>query len=97
MSNTQTDIEAAVLRRLLKHLQAHTEVQNIDLMNLADFCRNCLAKWYQAEAEERGLDVDYDQAREQIYGMPYQEWKERYQKPASAEQLQQFNEREKSR
>lgn len=97
MSNTQTEIEAAVLRRLLAHLQAHTEVQNIDLMNLADFCRNCLAKWYQAEAEERGLEVNYDQARERIYGMPYQEWKDRYQKPASAEQLQQFNEREKSK
>lgn len=97
MSNTQTDIEAAVLRRLLAHLQAHTEVQNIDLMNLADFCRNCLAKWYQAEAGARGLDVDYDQARERIYGMPYQEWKERYQKPASTEQLEQFNEREKSK
>lgn len=95
MSDSQIEIEAAVLRRLLKHLQAHTEVQNIDLMNLADFCRNCLAKWYLAEAEERGLTVDYDQAREVVYGMPYEEWKALYQKPASAEQLQQFNDRDK--
>lgn len=97
MNETQTQIEAAVLRRLLRHLQTHTEAQNIDLMNLAGFCRNCLAKWYRAEAEERGLALDYEQAREVVYGMPYPEWKERFQKPANADQLKQFaEEREKN-
>ena len=76
----QTELEAAAFRRLVAHLQAHTEVQNIDLMNLAGFCRNCLAKWLKAAAEERGLTMDYDQARQQIYGMPYEEWKAKYQK-----------------
>jgi len=79
MADTR-DIEAAVFRRLLAHLDAHKEVQNIDLMNLAGFCRNCLAKWYAAEAAERGVEVDYDAARERVYGMPYSEWKEKYQK-----------------
>lgn len=78
--STQTELEAAAFRRLLAHLQSHTEVQNIDLMNLAGFCRNCLAKWYKAAAEDNGLAVDYEQAREHIYGMPYNEWKEKYQK-----------------
>lgn len=76
----QTEIEAAVFRRLVKHLQEHTEVQNIDLMNLAGFCRNCLAKWYRAEAESRGLEIPDPDARQLIYGMPYEEWKARYQK-----------------
>lgn len=75
----QADIEAAVFRRLLAHLDVHKEVQNIDLMNLAGFCRNCLAKWYAEAAKERGLDVGYDAARERIYGMPYAEWKALYQ------------------
>src|SRR5690554_8155139 len=74
----QTEIEAAVFRRLVKHLQEHTEVQNIDLMNLAGFCRNCLAKWYRAEAESRGLDIPDPDARQLIYGMPYEEWKACY-------------------
>lgn len=74
-------IEAAAFRRLLRHLDENRQVQNIDLMELAGFCRNCLAKWYAAEAQERGLDMDYDQARERIYGMPYAEWKEKYQTP----------------
>jgi len=74
-------LEAAAFRRLLQHLDDNKQVQNIDLMNLADFCRNCLAKWYAAEAQERGLDVDYEQARERIYGMPYAEWKKKYQTP----------------
>lgn len=87
MSNSTTDIEAAVLRRLLRHLDDHKEVQNIDLMNLAGFCRNCLAKWYVAAAAERGEDVGYEQAREKIYGMPYEEWKKLYQAPATPEQL----------
>ena len=77
---TQTELEAAAFRRLVAHLQERTDTQNIDLMNLAGFCRNCLAKWYKAAAEEKGLAVDYDQAREHIYGMPYNEWKEKYQK-----------------
>ena len=83
-------IEAAVFRRLLAHLDAHKDVQNIDLMNLAGFCRNCLSKWYVAEAAERGSEIDYEQARERVYGMPYAEWKARYQTPASAEQLARF-------
>ncbi len=87
----QTEIEAATFRRLLAHLDAHKDVQNIDLMNLAGFCRNCLSKWYVAEASQRGIEVDYDDAREHVYGMPYGEWKAKYQQEASAEQLQKFN------
>ena len=68
-------IEAATFRRLLGHLDSHKEVQNIDLMNLASFCRNCLSKWYSAEAKERGYEIDYENAREIIYGIPYSEWK----------------------
>lgn len=85
-SSTRLELEAAVYRRLIKHLQDKTAVQNIDLMNLADFCRNCLAKWYVAEAEDRGIRLDYEDAREIIYGMPYKEWKTRYQKPLTPEQ-----------
>jgi hypothetical protein len=77
---TQTELEAAAFRRLVSHLQDSTELQNIDLMNLAGFCRNCLSKWYLAAAEEKGIEMDYDQARETIYGMPYSEWKDKYQK-----------------
>ncbi|MCB2388417.1 DUF1244 domain-containing protein [Thalassolituus alkanivorans] len=87
----QTAIEAAVLRRLLKHLDERKDVQNIDLMNLAGFCRNCLAKWTVSAAEEQGVGMDYDAAREKIYGMPYSEWKEKYQQEATAEQLAAFN------
>ncbi len=76
---TQTELEAAAFRRLLEHLRENTDVQNIDLMNLAGFCRNCLSKWYLAAAEEKHIDMDYDQAREHIYGMPYGEWKDKYQ------------------
>ena len=79
MSETQTEIEAAAFRRLLSHLDNRKDVQNIDLMNLAGFCRNCLAKWYSAAATERGESVDYEAAREIIYGMPYSEWKSKYQ------------------
>ncbi len=89
--NTQTELEAAVFRQLIKHFAERTDVQNIDLMNLSGFCRNCLSKWYSAAAEERGLDVDYEQAREIVYGMPYAEWKSKYQKEATAEQLEAFN------
>ena len=77
---TQIEIEAAAFRHLLGHLQEKTDVQNIDLMNLAGFCRNCLSKWYMAAAKEKGLSIDYDEAREHIYGMPYHEWKEKYQR-----------------
>ncbi|MDQ3731894.1 MAG: DUF1244 domain-containing protein [Pseudomonadota bacterium] len=86
----RTEIEAAVYRRLLEHLRAHAEVQNIDLMNLAGFCRNCLSKWYRAAAEERGIDIDYEQAREIVYGMPYAEYKNKYQKEATPAQQAAF-------
>mgnify|MGYP000128944463 FL=1 len=80
---TRTEIEAAAFRRLLAHLDARKDVQNIELMNLAGFCRNCLAKWYAAAAAEQGVNIDYDQARERVYGMPYAEWKARYQTEAT--------------
>ena len=85
-----TNIEAAVFRRLLEHLASRKDVQNIELMNLAGFCRNCLSKWYVAAAEAEGVPVDYDQARELVYGMPYQQWKDQYQAEATAEQLAGF-------
>ena len=91
------EIEAAVYRRLVAHLQAKAEVQNIDLMNLADFCRNCLSKWYVAAAEDKNLSLDYEQAREIVYGMPYAEWKDKYQKEATPEQMSAFAEAEKRR
>ncbi|WP_372778725.1 DUF1244 domain-containing protein [Litorivivens sp.] len=91
MSDRDTAIEAAVFRRLLAHLDERKDVQNIDLMNLAGFCRNCLSKWYVAAAEEEGQSIDYEAARERVYGMPYSEWKTKYQKEASAEQLAKFN------
>ncbi|MEM8843806.1 MAG: DUF1244 domain-containing protein [Pseudomonadota bacterium] len=91
----KTEIEAAVYRRLIEHLRSKTEVQNIDLMNLADFCRNCLSKWYVAAAEERGQEINYDEAREVVYGMPYSEWKDKYQSEATPEQLAKFNEGKK--
>ena len=78
---TQTELEAAAFRRLLEHLDNNKEVQNIDLMNLAGFCRNCISKWYVAAAAERGIEVDYEEARERVYGMPYTEWKQKYQTP----------------
>lgn len=91
----RTELEAAAFRQLLAHLQQHTEVQNIELMILADFCRNCLAKWYAAAAAERGIEVDYEQAREIVYGMPYAEWKEQYQRDATPEQLAAYQARQK--
>lgn len=84
-------IETAVFHRLLAHLDERNDVQNIELMNLAGFCRNCLAKWYKAAAEEAGTAISYEEAREIVYGMPYSEWKEKYQKEATPEQLAQFN------
>lgn len=85
-----TELEAAVFRRLVQYLRDHTEVQNIDLMNLAGFCRNCLSKWYKAAAEDRGITMDYEEAREIIYGMPYTEWKAKYNREATREQLDAF-------
>ena len=89
-ATTRTELEAAAFRRLLQHLDERKDVQNIDLMILAGFCRNCLSKWYAAAAAERGLDVDYDAARERVYGMPHSEWKEHHQLPATPEQLEAF-------
>ena len=86
------DIEAATFRRLLEHLDNHKEVQNIDLMNLASFCRNCLSKWYKAEAEKRGYELDYEDAREIVYGMPYSRWKADHQSEATSDQLERFKE-----
>jgi len=80
MTDQTTELEAAAFRHLVAHLRERNDVQNIDLMDLAGFCRNCLAKWYKAAAEERGEILDYDKAREIIYGMPYEEWKAKYQK-----------------
>ena len=85
-----TDIEAAVFRRLLEHLDSRKDAQNIDLMNLAGFCRNCLSKWYVAAAEEQGVEIDLGEARELVYGMPYSEWKDKYQAEATPEQLAAF-------
>ena len=88
--STRDNVEAAVFRRLLEHLDSRKDAQNIDLMNLAGFCRNCLSKWYMAAAREEGLEINYDQARERIYGMPYEQWKAQYQTAATAEQVAAF-------
>ena len=93
MTIQTTEIEAAVFRRLIEHLDNNKDVQNIDLMIVADFCRNCLAKWYASEANDRGVKIDYEQAREIIYKMPYSEWKDKFQLPATAEQLAAFEQR----
>ena len=84
------ELEAAAFRRLVAHLDSRKDVQNIDLMNLAGFCRNCLSKWYKAEADTRQIELSLDDAREVVYGMPYAEWKAQYQKEASAEQQAAF-------
>ena len=90
-----TELQAAVLRRLLKHLnEERPDVQNIELMNLAGFCRNCLADWYREAAVERGLDLTREEARDAIYGRPFEEWKARYQKEATPEQLAVFESRQ---
>ncbi len=86
----QTELEAAAFRRLVSHLRERADAQNIDLMNLAGFCRNCLSKWYRGAAEERGVDISYDDAREIVYGMPYAEWKAKHQTKATPEQLANF-------
>lgn len=87
---TRTELEAAAFRTLIAHLRERTDVQNIDLMNLSGFCRNCLSKWYSAAAQERGIDIDYEAARETVYGMPYSDWKATYQKEASQAQLDDY-------
>ncbi|MCY3689828.1 MAG: DUF1244 domain-containing protein [Gammaproteobacteria bacterium] len=88
----QLEIEAATFRRLVTHLREQKDLQNIELMTLAGFCRNCLSKWYKAEAESRGLDVEYEAAREMVYGMPYRQWKDLYQTEATSEQMKAFEE-----
>ena len=90
----QGQIYADVLERLILHLQKRTDVQNIDLMNLSGFCRNCLSKWYLAAAEKRGLNINYEDTRKIIYGMPYSDWKNKYQTEATKEQLDQRNSKE---
>ncbi|MEZ5668197.1 MAG: DUF1244 domain-containing protein [Alphaproteobacteria bacterium] len=87
----RTELEAAAFRRLVQHLRDNPEVQNIDLMNLAGFCRNCLSKWYKAAAEEQGLALDYEAARQIVYGMPYAEWKAKHQTEATPEQKAAFD------
>jgi uncharacterized protein len=94
-ANRDIELEAAVLRRLLRHFDERKDVQNIELMILAGFCRNCLSKWFVEAAQERGLEVDIERARERIYGMPYSEWKERHQQPATEDQLRRFGEAER--
>ncbi|WP_316978408.1 DUF1244 domain-containing protein [Shumkonia mesophila] len=89
---TRTELEAAAFRGLVAHLRKRTDVQNIDLMNLAGFCRNCLSKWYRAAAEERGLAMTEGEAREIVYGMPYAEWQAKHQKEATADQKRRFEE-----
>ncbi|PBP83202.1 DUF1244 domain-containing protein [Pseudomonas syringae] len=84
------ELEAAAFRRLVAHLDSRKDVQNIDLMNLSGFCRNCLSKWYKAAADEKQIGLSLDDAREVVYGMPYSEWKARYQKEANAEQQAAF-------
>ena len=83
---TNTELEAAAFRRLVKHLQERTDVQNIDLMNLSGFCRNCLSRWYREATEDMGISMDQDTAKERVYGMPYAEWKDKYQTEATPEQ-----------
>jgi hypothetical protein len=89
---TRIELEAAAYRALVQHLRERTDVQNIDLMNLAGFCRNCLSKWYRAAAEEKGIEMSYDEAREIVYGMTYDEWKAKYQTEASADKVAKFKE-----
>ena len=93
----EIELEAAVLRRLLRHFDERKDVQNIELMILAGFCRNCLSKWFVEAALDRGIAVDIDTAREKIYGMPYAEWKDRHQPPATEEQLARMAAAEKAK
>jgi hypothetical protein len=92
---TRTELEAAAFRRLVSHLRERTDVQNIDLMTLAGFCRNCLSKWYLAAAKDKGVELTDPQAREIVYGMPYDEWKAKHQKEASGDQKAKFADAQK--
>lgn len=92
-AQTQQALEAAAFRTLVEHFQKRSDVQNIDLMNLAGFCRNCLSKWYAKAAAEQGIEIDYDMARERVYGIPYSEWKENHQLKATAEQLAEYKQK----
>ena len=94
---TQIELEAAAFRQLIEHLRSHPEIQNIDLMIHGDFCRNCLAKWYMTAAKERGVEMDYEQARIQIYGMPYDEWKQQHQQEATPQQLAAFEQKQQAK
>ena len=91
--SSRTELEAATFRRLVQHLDENKDVQNIDLMNLAGFCRNCLSKWYRAAAEDKGIALEYEEVRERIYGIPYADWKKQHQSEATAEQLKAFDEK----
>jgi len=93
---TRIELEAAAFRTLVAHFRKRTDVQNIDLMNLSGFCRNCLSKWYRTAAEERGIELSYDDARELVYGEPYAEWKEKHHRKATPEQIAAFKEVEKA-
>lgn len=93
---TELELQAATFRRLLEHFDSRKDVQNIELMQLAGFCRNCLSKWYKAAAEEKGIELEYEDAREIVYGMPYPEWKEKYQSEATPAQQKAFEEHQKS-
>ena len=95
-STAQTELEAAVFRRLIEHLGERKDVQNIELMILAGFCRNCLSKWYVEAARARGLEVDLEEAREMVHGIPYSDWKAHHQPPATDEQLKRFEEARKA-
>ena len=89
--NLDKELLAEVAETLIYHLQKRTDVQNIDLMNLSGFCRNCLSKWYVAAAQKKNININYEQAREMIYGMPYKDWKDKFQNEASIEQVEKFN------
>ncbi len=96
MNDPTTELEAAAFRRLLAHLGERSDVQNIELMTLAGFCRNCLADWYREAAEQRGLAISKEQAREHVYGEPFAQWKSRHQKEASPEQMAAFDAAQKA-
>ena len=97
LDDDKLKIESATFKKLLEHFRSNPDVQNIDMMNLANFCRNCISKWYTAEAEKLGIKITYDEAREIVYGMSYSEYKDRHQKEATKEQLDKFNERKNNK
>ena len=89
--STKKELQSAAFERLIQHLRERKDVQNLDLMNLAGFCRNCLSKWYREEAQKKGIEISDPEARRRVYGMPYDEWKAKHQKEATKEQLENFN------